>query len=403
MSCILPWINFGTNIYGRPRVCGYSNINAQWKHMFEKRGLPWPPTKIEDTPKEILESDFAKEFQTWNGKLEKHGVKEQWNNIYFREIRETFLNGEWPANCGRCKHVEELGGKSKRIDENDMWHDENLIAETEYPKHIDVRTGTVCNFKCIHCSPNVSSKWVEDKEVAIKYGTEYVENDNTWIAKDNDFWNQLDISQIKRYNFLGGESFYNKRHNEFIKKLNESEYANEIEIAYVTNGSFRFENMENFKKVRLRLSVDCVETAGEYFRYGLKWDDWCENIKKFPSNFDASFQWTCSNVSMFYLVDTYKLLRKQFPDIRFLFENHVTEPYYMSAQNLPSSIKEKISDEIDFEIDPFYVNYMFKKDGWSEKGETFINYLNDLDKARKTNWRKSLCGLEKALSGLTLS
>ena len=394
MKCILPWINFGTNIYGRPRVCGYSDIEAQWKHMFEQRGLPWPPTKIEDTPKEILESDFAKEFQVWNGKLEKHGVKEQWSNIYFREIREAMLRGEWAPNCNRCKHVEELGGQSKRMDENHMW--DLPYEETEYPRHIDVRTGTVCNFKCIHCSPNVSSRWVEDKDIAIKYGTEYVENDNSWIAQENDFWNKLDISQIKRYNFLGGESFYNKRHNEFIKKLNESEYAKEVEVAYVSNGSFKFENMDNFKKVRLRLSVDCVEEAGEYFRYGLKWNDWCENIKSFPENFDVSFQWTCSNVSMFYLKDTYTLLRKEFPDIRFLFENHVTEPYHMSAQNLPRRIKEKIRDEIDFEMDPFYINYMFEKDGWDGK---LIHYLYDLDKARNTNWRKSLCGLAKQLSG----
>ena len=39
--------------------------------------------------------------------------------------------------------------------------------------------------------------------------------------------------------------------------------------------------MENFKKVRLRLSVDCVEKAGEYFRFGLKWSEWVENLKTF--------------------------------------------------------------------------------------------------------------------------
>ena len=74
--------------------------------------------------------------------------------------------------------------------------------------------------------------------------------------------------------------------------------------------------MENFKKVRLRLSVDCVEKAGEYFRFG-RMVRVAENLKNFPSNFDVSFQWTCSNVSMFYLVDTYDLSREEFPDIRF--------------------------------------------------------------------------------------
>jgi hypothetical protein len=166
--------------------------------------------------------------------------------------------------------------------------------------------------------------------------------------------------------------------------------------------------MENFKKVRLRLSVDCAEKAGEYFRYGLKWNDWCNNIREFPSNFDVSFQWTCSNVSMFYLIDTYDFLREEFPNIRFLFENHVTEPYHMSVQNLPLEVKNEIKDNIDsymFDDDarkvlPFYVNHMFEKDGWHEKGDILINYFEDLDKVRNTNWKESLCGLATRLNGL---
>ena len=52
------------------------------------------------------------------------------------------------------------------------------------------------------------------------------------------------------------------------------------------------------------------------------------------------------------------------------------------------------------EVLPFYINYMFEKDGWSDNGDILINYLNDLDKARNTNWKESLCGLETRLSGL---
>ena len=385
--CILPWINFGTNTFGRPRVCGYSDIESQLKTMME-----WPPP-------ENFVTDYTLEHST---------IEKEWNNEYFKKIRESFLNNEWPANCSRCRHVEEQGGVSKRMRENHMWYKqyEHLIKENvnHQPPHIDVRTGTVCNFKCIHCSPAASTRWMEDLNIAKKYGTEYREIDNKWIAQDSDFWDSLDISQIKRYNFLGGESFYNKKHNEFIKKLNKSPYAKDVEIAYVSNGSLKFENMENFKKVRLRLSVDCVKEQGEYFRYGIKWDDWCNNIRKFPSNFDVSFQWTCSNVSMFYLIDTYDYLREEFPNIRFLFENHVTTPYHMSAQNLPVKVKEYIREQIDCypfedrdrEVLPFYINYMFEIDGWDNK---LLKYLNDLDEVRKTNWRKSLCGLAKQLNG----
>ena len=406
MKCILPWINFGTNTYGRPRVCGYSDHDAQWKKMFIERDYPWPPTPAEETPEHILKSQFAFDWKTWLNKLENSSIDTQWNGIYFRDIRLSFLKNEWPENCKRCKHVESLGGTSNRMDENHMWQNKykHLIDTTNedgsvpyQPQHLDVRTGTICNFKCIHCSPASSSRWKEDESLIIKYGYEAIQNDDQWIVQDSKFWENLDISQIKRYNFLGGESFYNKRHNEFIKRLNESPYAKDVEIAYVSNGSLKFENMENFKKVRLRLSVDCVEKAGEYFRFGLKWSEWVENLKNFPSNFDVSFQWTCSNVSMFYLVDTYDLLREEFPDIRFLFNNHVTEPYHMSVQNLPIEVKDKIKNDIEnymfdndaLEVLPFYLNHMYEKDGWQTHGKILINYLNDLDKARNINWRTS--------------
>tara|TARA_Y100000361_G_C11146838_1_gene338554 strand:+ start:253 stop:1335 length:1083 start_codon:yes stop_codon:yes gene_type:complete len=355
--CILPWINFGTNTYGKARVCGYSSETSD----------------------------------VWD-----------FNSKYFKDIRNSFLKNEWPKNCKRCRHVEELGGTSKRMDENHMWYDKfkHLIGKevNYYPPHLDVRTGTICNFKCIHCGPASSSKWMEDYDLIRSFGYNFPPVDDKWITQENVFWDSLDISQIKRYNFLGGESFYNKRHNEFIKRLNESEYAKDVEIAYVSNGSLRFENMENFKKVRLRLSVDCIREAGEYFRYGLNWNDWCNNIRNFPSNFDVSFQWTCSNVSMFYLKDTYTYMRNEFSNIRFLFENHVTEPYHMSAQNLPIKIKEKIQKDIEFiEMPDFYVNYMKEKDVWNKQGKIFLKYLHDLDVKRNTNWKNNLSELNLAL------
>ena len=412
--CILPWINYETNTFGRTRVCGYSDIEAQWEKMFKDRNCEWPPTT---PPKHMIGSKFQKDYLSALHRLQNTTVEYEWSGEYFNDIRKTFLRGEWPENCKRCKHVESLGGTSKRMDENHMWYDKfkHLIDSTNddgtvnyLPPHMDVRTGSVCNFKCIHCGPGASSRWMEDYDLIKSYGYNLGIPEYAWIAKDSKFWDEIDISQIKRYNFLGGESFYNKRHNEFIKKLNESPYAKDVEIAYVSNGSLKFENMENFKKVRLRLSVDGAESVGEYFRYGLNWEEWCANIKTFPSNFDVSFQWTCSNVSMFYLIDTYDFLKEEFPHIRFLFNNHVTEPYHMSVQNLPNEIKDEIKENVDSymfdeeakEVLPFYLNHMYEKDGWISHGDIFIRYLNDLDQARNTNWKQSLCGLSNQLSGL---
>src|SRR6056300_1135958 len=111
--CILPWINFSTNTFGRPRVCGYSD------------------------QKIVKDADV---------KLKGSTIENEWNNEYFKNIRKDFLKGKWPENCKRCEYVEGLNGKSKRIEEN-RYHYEphaHLIEQTAedgsvpyYPPNID--------------------------------------------------------------------------------------------------------------------------------------------------------------------------------------------------------------------------------------------------------------------------
>jgi MoaA/NifB/PqqE/SkfB family radical SAM enzyme len=384
--CILPWINFSTTTFGRPRVCGYSD---------------------------------DKILKKINVKLKDSTITKEWNNDYFKEIRRDFLAGKWPENCKRCKYVENLDGISKRQDENGFWYDQykHLIEHTQEdgsvnydPPHIDVRTGTICNLKCIHCGTGASSKWKEDKLLLNKYpNTGDFDINNKWIEIENEFWNSLRDSwhQTKRYNFLGGESFANKRHNEFLKDLSETEYAKDVNLAYVTNGSLinedRLKQLSKFNSVVMRLSVDALGTAGEYFRYPIKWDSFTKQLEminrfvKDKENFDIGVQWTCSNISMFYLTETYDIIRNQFPNIKFLFCNHVEWPVHMSAQNLPLELKLIIKEKIenynfktrDLEDYPFYVNHMMEKDLWSEHGITFMQYLDDLDIARNISWKYS--------------
>lgn len=389
--CILPWINFSTTTFGRPRVCGYSD---------------------DKTLKKI------------DVKLKDSSIQAEWNNEYFKEIRRDFLSGKWPENCKRCQYVESLGGVSKRQDENGFWYEtyKDLINQTNTdgsvpydPLHIDVRTGTVCNLKCIHCGTGASSKWKEDKNLLNKYpNTGNFDIDNKWIEIENKFWNSLRDSwhQTKRYNFLGGESFANKRHNEFLKDLSETEYASTVNLAYVTNGSLinesRLNQLSKFRSVVLRLSIDALGVAGEYFRYPIKWDTFTKQLKmidtfvKDKPNFDIGVQWTCSNISMFYLTETYDIIRNDFPNIKFLFCNHVEWPIHMSAQNLPLDLKLIIKEKIenykfktrDLNDFPFYINHMMEKDLWPEHGHTFMQYLDDLDLARNVSWRYSFKEME---------
>ena len=387
--CILPWINFSTNTFGRPRTCGYAD---------------------QPTVKQ-------------NSKMKNSTIESEWNNDYFKSIRKDFLRGEWPENCKRCKYVEELDGSSKRIEENKYHYETNkhLLDTTApdgsvnyYPPQIDIRVGTICNLKCIHCGTGASSKWNEDKDMLNKYpNTEFYNADNKWIEQDSYIWDNIkeNLNQTKRFNFLGGEPFANKQHNRFIGEVYNTPAAKEISLSYVSNGTLltekMFSQLVQFKELIIRLSLDAIGIPGEYFRFPIKWDQFktklelMQRFAKENSHIDIGVQWTCSNVSMFYLTDTYDFIRHEYPDIRFIFCNHVEWPEHMSAQTLPLEIKLAAAERIqaydfgdDAEYVPFYVNHMLEKDRWSDQGTVFMNYLDDLDNARNISWRKSFKEME---------
>ena len=383
MKCILPWINFSTTTFGRPRVCGYSEDSVVKKN---------------------------------NRNLKNSSIDEEWNNEYFRRIRLDFLNNNWPKNCKRCEYVENLGGVSKRIEENKGYYSkyQNLIAKTNdigevpyTPPHIDVRTGTICNLKCIHCGTGASSKWSEDTLLLNKYENTGTYNINhKWIEQDSSFWNTLRArwQDIKKYNFLGGESFANKQHNLFIQDLSQTEFARNVTLCYTTNALLLTEKilqqLENFSFVSLRVSLDAVHLPLEYFRYPTKWhvlEDKLDLLNRFCSNknnIELNFQWTCSNISIFYLSQTYEEVKK-YKNFHFLFCNHVEWPVHMSAQNLPNALKKYICKDLEnfkflhgHEKDVnFYMQHMNKKDNWKQHSKIFFNYLDDLDIARNMQWK----------------
>jgi MoaA/NifB/PqqE/SkfB family radical SAM enzyme len=386
--CILPWINFGTNTFGRARACGYSDLKS-------------------------------------NNKLKNSSIADEWNGEYFTTIRKAFINNTWPANCKRCKYVESLDGTSKRMDENVMWmqqysqliNDTNADGSVNYPPpHIDIRTGTICNLKCIHCGTGASSKWQEDTSLINKYAnTENYTIDNKWVEQDAAFWDHLRtlIPQIRRYNFLGGESFANKQHNLFLEDLAKSEYAKDVSVAYVSNGTLihakRLDQLSNFKSVKITISIDAVGKSAEYFRFPLKWDNFTEKLTMLANyisdkpQFDVGLQWTCSNISMFYLTETYDFFKKEFPSLKFIFCNHVEWPAHMSACTLPKAIKLGISARIkDYNwggetAHKFYVNHMMSQDSWELEGETFMKYLRDIDSARAIQLEEYMPALVVAL------
>src|SRR5882672_3058996 len=89
-----------------------------------------------------------------------------------KHARAQMLNGERPIECQYCWTIEDLPGEhiSDRTYKSTDTHwsvpylDRITDAGDVDPSYVEVAFDTTCNFKCSYCSPDVSSKWMEEVE-----------------------------------------------------------------------------------------------------------------------------------------------------------------------------------------------------------------------------------------------
>lgn len=369
--CILPWISINTNPHGTVRACGRSS-------------------PIDNT-----------------SSLKRTDIESAWNSEYFKNLRLDMLKGIKNHNCKNCHLQEYLGGISKRHNVNAEFQiDEKLLKDITNadgsvngkPKYIDLRIGNICNLKCVHCFTGNSSKWYEDKLLLDKYeNTPNLKFNNDWISEKGNVWSWIkkNIDDIVCINVLGGEPFVHKDHLNFLDwcVINKKTH---LHLKYITNGISLtpdlINKLQKFNKVDLGISLDAIEKTAEFLRFPTNWNKLYSILQIINNRLGSAYlNWTCYNLNIYRLSETYEFCREHFPNVEFKFSNYVTTPVHLSVQNLPENFKYIIADKVmHIPNSNFYVNFMLQDSLWAEHNQTLLNYLNDLDKQRKTNWYKTL-------------
>ena len=292
--CVLPWIHLATRPNGDMRICCVANASGADSGDYTV-GL----VKMEDGKP----ANFSHDLPT-----------EAFNNDYMKSVRKTMLAGEVPASCLKCYKEEEEGIASKRIWETGTWHlqeqidIQELIRETEEDgtvpyklQYLDLRLGHTCNLKCIMCSPHDSSMWVpEHKKVFPIFKSELIKKQMDWdIDEFNNkwhenpkFWEQVfdQIPNIKQLYFAGGEPLLIKEHKMFLEEIIKRGYADKISLRYNTNGILVndeiIEIWEQFKKVKVGISLDGIGDRVHYIRYPTDWSVVEENLWRLEKTSD---------------------------------------------------------------------------------------------------------------------
>jgi organic radical activating enzyme len=239
------------------------------------------------------------------------------NTSFKKRQRLAMIDGQRPSECSYCWTVEDTSSDvfSDRIMKSqDSWavnHIDSIVENplgNHNPSYLEVSFSNTCNFKCSYCSPEASSKWLDEIRTHGPYPTSTQFNNLEWLENQDklpvseseynpyveafwEWWPTL-YPSLEVLRITGGEPLLTK--NTF--KVLDYIIANprpELELAINSNlcvpnkiidqfiGKIKFiQENKLVKSFKLYTSVEAYGTRAEYIRFGLNYQEWKENCNR---------------------------------------------------------------------------------------------------------------------------
>ncbi len=365
--CPLAWGSVALRNNGDYRLCCHANVSEKGGILRSEQGSP-----LNISATEISEA-------------QNHGL--------LKSVRKSFLSGEWPAACVRCKTEEEAGLKSGRSHALQRVKNEGLEQEfqsrlsqtaedgavsTNLPiVEMDVRFGNQCNLRCRSCGPTDSSSWYKDwiqmgetkfldsgisvelKEQGV--GVSAIPNRFQWVDElPVEKMLPRDTSLLRRIYLAGGEPLLIPKHQEFLEHLVRSGAAGNIYLEYNSNLTVLpkriLELWNHFRAVGVGISADGVGKYHEYLRFPAKQKILEQNLALLdvqPKNIRAWFACTVSWMNLSHLPEFLLWIEKQgFQKVgvrkgKMPISFHLLHrPLHLNLQSIPPAAKEFLEIEL---------------------------------------------------------
>ena len=249
---------------------------------------------------------------------------------------------------------------------------------------IDIRWTNLCNFACVYCGPEFSSKWSEELKIRPAVP------DHQQLM---DFKNYIydHAGQLQHVYLAGGEPLLMKENLTLLEKLSP-----ETNIRINTNLSKVdtrvFEAVCEFPNVHWTVSVETLAEEFEYIRHGGSWPDFLENLNKIKQlGHKISFNMLHFLLNYNSIFDCVDFLKQQgFHNNSFVIGALLT-PEYLNIRHLPqnvlNSVKNKLQDKINqkpgYLLEDSYRNMLHYIDTPFEKNiKLSVDKLSELDQRR---------------------
>jgi organic radical activating enzyme len=265
---------------------------------------------------------------------------------------------------------------------------------------VDVRWTNLCNFACVYCGPEFSSKWSTELKIQSQVPDQQQLTDFKNYIYDH-------AGQLKHVYLAGGEPLLMKENLTLLEKLDPN-----VNIRINTNLSKVdtrvFEAICKFPNVHWTVSVETLAQEFEYIRHGGSWTDFLDNLNKINQlGHKISFNmlhFLLNYNSVFDCVDFLKDLG--FHNNSFVIGALLT-PEYLNIRHLPqnvlNSVKRKLQDRIDqkpgYLLEDSYRNMLHYIDIPFEKNiMKSIDKLSELDQRRGVDSKATFKDLYKDIN-----
>lgn len=379
--------------------------------------------------------------------------------------RQDMLDGKQTKECDYCWNIENLSDHhySDRHYKSanhgmGLWQTfEEVVAsgvgENINPTYMEIAFENICNFKCSYCSPDVSSRWMEEIQAKGPYkmadGTEqhhlgwlketgrfpiHHKEHNPYIEKFWEWWPSL-YESLHTFRITGGEPLLSENTWKILDYIIENPKKG-FKLSINTNLNIprklleklcdKIRQLEDKIEIVIFTSAESVGPQAEYSRYGMEWD-------KFVSNIHYFYQHTAKRTQLFFMttvnvlsVSTFHLFLKFIASLRKTYRNnkqhnragftvsYLRWPEHQCLTNLDDeqkdlfekrlmdTIAELRPDEDDMsalyieEVDQIHrlIKFMKSEKADPKKQANFVMFFDEYDDRRGTNLLETFPELE---------
>lgn len=352
--------------------------------------------------------------------------------------REMMRRGEWPQEgCQYCEKIERAGGKSDRIYQLENGNDQILTppellvdpaANAVTPTTLEIYFTNVCNMACLYCGSHFSSMWEEEnrrfgefQKGPIAFGYNRPHNPN-YQAMLEQFWQYLGqddrYQHIKQFQIAGGEPFFQPELEQCLAFW-EAHPNPDLTFNFITNLKVphqrfrdtidrigRMVDQGRLQRLQISSSLDCWGPQQEYVRHGLSIKQWQDN---FEYLLDKPFVQQVINAAITPLtiktlpdlIERWQAWNQRCQDkvIYFSFMT-VMAPPWMDPAIFGAGVFDEDFDRVLAlmpESDHYAINLREHMAGIAQQIRQsprdvnmitgLIDYLDEIDRRRDTNWR----------------